>query len=293
MKKPVIILVDPNIDFLEALEIRLIHAFGYNVQYITMNDPSYLDTSADVIVIRDEFFSKLIDAKKIIISHDGDNPDTIAEEIINSLKIREPMTIGFLSATGGSGKTTLALLCSELAAKNKNVLYLNTEYIPSHTGYLHAPDLTDQDNSTKGSSLYEVIKPYLKTESFTYLPVSASMSIEAHKTILEGAIQSKDYDLILVDTDTMNERTSKILPLLDKTVLVIEQSEISIYRSNLLIRDIHPDFILCNKKIGHQRGFIDALDTDIPIIMIPYAADTQTLKEFKGLEKLLDQWTDK
>lgn len=289
MEKPVIILVDPNTDFMEALEIRLIHAFGYNVQYITMNDTSYLNTSADVIVIRDELFSKLVDAKKIIISHEGDNPDTIAEEIISSLKIKEPKTIGFLSATGGSGKTTLALLCSELAAKEKSVLYLNTEYIPSHTGYLHAPDLTDQDNASKGSNLYEVIKPYLKTESFTYLPISASMPIEAYKTMLEGALQSKDYDFILVDTDTMNERTSKIIPLFDKTVLVIEQNEISIYRSNLILKDIHPDFILCNKKIGHQKGFIDALDTDISVSLIPYTANTQSLKEFDGLKNLVYQ----
>lgn len=293
MEKPIIVLVDPNTDFLEDLEIRLMKAFGYNVQFITMTDLSYLNSAADIIVIRDTVYNEPVNAREIIITHEGSSAKSIADRIIQNLIIRNPKTIGFISGLGGAGKTTLALLFSEMLSADKSVLYLNTEFIPSHTGYLHASDLTDKDSPSKGASLYEVIKPYLQTNGFTYLPISASMSIEAYKTILEGAIKSKEYDFILVDTDVMNERTSKITSLFDKTVVITEQNENAIYRTNLLLKTIRPDYILCNKKIGHQRGFIDNLDTDVDVTMIPYANDTSSLKDFDGLKQIIQKWIEK
>ena len=87
MEKPIIVLVDPNTDFLEDLEIRLMKAFGYNVQFITMTDLSYLNSAADIIVIRDTVYNEPVNAGEIIITHEGSSAKSIADRIIQNLII--------------------------------------------------------------------------------------------------------------------------------------------------------------------------------------------------------------
>lgn len=168
------------------------------------------------------------------------------------------------SACGGTGKTTVALGISLSLTKNyKRVLYINAGRLQSFQRVLNNQSPISAGNvyaqlSTPTENIYEDIKHVIRKEQFCYLPpfkaalISLGLSYSIFEKIAVSAKKSNDYDYIVIDADTaFDDDKAGLLSLVDKVVIVTNQTETALFATNMLVSNINgvngeKYFFICN-----------------------------------------------
>lgn len=167
MKKPRIILADPDPSYIAPLQLKFVQMFFNQIELEIITQRDYYESlfstpqKADVLIVSEDFYDHSVRKHNIgkifLLAEQPDqggtgdlNVDRIfkytsIKEIVNeiigkspafaelgSLAKREPQIIVTYSAQGGVGKTTLSLgICGWLAKNFKKVLYINASRLQS------------------------------------------------------------------------------------------------------------------------------------------------------------------
>lgn len=185
------------------------------------------------------------------------NPGTILaramKEFGDGFTITNADTIVALvySANGGAGKTTIAMgICRKLADDYKKVLYINAERINSFQACLGSqftiPNSSVGELSTLSGDSFSKLKKIIKNDGFDYLPPfsaalsSLGLSFSVYEKIIEAAKKSKEYDVIVVDTDSVyDEEKARLITNADRVLLIANKTRFSIFSLNRLLSNIN------------------------------------------------------
>lgn len=168
------------------------------------------------------------------------------------------------SACGGTGKTTVALGISACLTKNyKRVLYINAGRLQTFQRVLNNRTPISSASvyaklANPSESIYEDIKHTIRIEQFSYIPpfkaaiISLGLSYSVYEKIALAAKKSNDYDYIVIDADTaFDDFKAQLLNMADKVLVITDQSEASVYATNMFVSNINginneKYFFICN-----------------------------------------------
>ena len=154
------------------------------------------------------------------------------------------------SASGGVGKTTIALGVSNAMAKSyNNVLYINAQRLNSFQHYLKnkstIPSNVISEFTSKEANLFGRINHIIRNENFNYLPPfgmalsSLNLDCTIFSELIKTAKATKQYDAIIVDTESVfNKKTADLITLADKVIIALNQTRQSVYATNMLLKNI-------------------------------------------------------
>lgn len=178
---------------------------------------------------------------------------------------RKTQIILVYSACGGVGRTTVAMGISTCLTKNyKKVLYINADRLQTFQRMLENQSaISSVELYTKlavnNKNVYKDLKHVIRKEIFSYLPpfkaalMSLGVSYEIYETIAVSAKVTDEYDYIVIDADTtFDEGKASLLNIADKVIIITEQSNTSVYSTNLLVSNINCTnsdkyIFVCNK----------------------------------------------
>lgn len=209
-KKPRIVVVDTDINYIFALETKFVEEFFGKVDIEIITDANYYRSlfespqNIDIMIVCEKMYDTNllkhnIENIFVMTEQDGDSYTaqlsanlmykyTNIKEIFNkivgisadSLKLekieQESKLVMFYSANGGTGKTSIALAISEALSKNyKKVLYINASYLQSFASHFKemTPILSRElytNFPLDSQDLYSELKAQIKKEQFSYLP---------------------------------------------------------------------------------------------------------------------------
>lgn len=235
--------------------------------------------NADVLVVSEELYSRDIQKHNIanifVLTEqvDAEGTDdliinklfkyTSIKEIYNQIistssgiidseiqKTKETLVVLVYSASGGVGKTTTALGISAcLAQSYKKVLYINAERINSFQHNLNnstpMPASIYPELKNANVDLFNRIRHVIRNEKFDYLPPfsaaisSLNIDYSIYGEIVKSAKLTKEYDVILVDTDSVfDSEKAALITQANKVVMVVEQSKNSVHAMNMLLKNM-------------------------------------------------------
>lgn len=292
MSKMRIIIADTEKKVVSALETKFLYELRDDVDLEVITDAEYFSAffskpqTADILVCGEELFAE--DIKKhgikkmfLLCEQAGtggtedlsiervlkySSPQAVMDQVLRghgTQKKKEPVIVLVYSASGGAGKTTVALgVCANLAKSYKRVLYLSAERIHAFQGRLKDPNtLTNQavaGIAGAGERMFAEIRPLLRNEGFDYLPPfpvalsSAGLSFRLFEAIASAAKRSGEYDYVVVDTDTVFDGDkASLITKADRVVMVLRQTRQDVFAMNMLVRnmscsDTAKYFFVCN-----------------------------------------------
>ena len=167
------------------------------------------------------------------------------------------------SANGGVGKTTVALGISKCLANNyKKVLYVNASRLQyssillNNSGYIMSIDIYANINNS--TNVYGLLKQVIENYGFNYLPpfrsslLSLNIDFSIFEKIVKSAIESNEYDYIILDSDNvLDEFKIHLIDISTKVIYVTNQEHVSANAlnsllSNINITDIDKYLVICN-----------------------------------------------
>ncbi len=299
-------MADSDYRYIAPLQIKFAEVFGQSIDLEVITEKHYFDAFfsspqiIDVLIMSDSLdYNNLRrhEILKLFVFKEGENSDTqkldyvilqkytnindvFIKIVSNSLGVlalpnnekKSPQIISFYSASGGAGKTTLALGVSSALTDNlKKVLYINASRIQTFQRFLKnkepISDMSFYINYKKLSKDFNGLKKQIKTEKFDYLPalksslITLGMPFSVFQVIADTAKNSGEYDYIIVDTDVcFDEANLAILKETDKVIVVATQCENSIYATNLFtqnISDITEDKYMFIYNMCNERNIIN------------------------------------
>lgn len=210
------------------------------------------------------------------------NPNIIIDQILKGTNLRqnnsEPITVLIYSANGGTGKTTVALgICAAMAKDYKRVLYINAERINTFQNRLHGsaniPNSMIKELMHPGEDIYQRIKHIIRKDGFDYLPPfsvaisSMGLSFSMYEKIALSAKNSRDYDVIVIDTDSVfDENKASLITKSDRVFVVLNQTKTSVFATNALLSNMNSAdsskfFFICNAYDSKKENAILSKDT--------------------------------
>lgn len=281
MSKPRIIIADTDASYILPLQLKFVEEFFDDAEIEIITDQEYFDAlfsspqKADVVIVSENLYSSNLQRHNIsylfelVEDYDAGATDelsitklmkyTSVKEIFNIIKGKsadvlniekkeeEPQIIMVYSASGGTGKTTIALGMSACLAKNyKKVLYINASNLQTFQRYMdNQSPITGSDLYTKighaNEDIYNEIKHVIRKEGFNYVPpfkaaiMSLGVKFDVYGLLAQSAKKSQDYDFIIVDSDSeFDNDKAKLMNIADKVIVVTRQTETSVYATNLL-----------------------------------------------------------
>lgn len=305
MLRPRVIIADEDADYIIPLQLKFVREFFNRIDLEIITDREYFlelfsrPQQADILIISNELYN--VSLQKHNIANIFVMLEQIEEggtEVLNAIKLfkytsvkevfneiigkssiirsidsedkKEPQIILVTSASGGAGKTTIAMGVAACLAKSyKRVLYINAAHLQSFQYMLdNDTAITSQDIYAKllapSDYIYSEIKHVIRQEIFCYLPafkaalMSLGISYSIYEKIAISAKKSKEYDFIIVDAEsTFDEYKSRLLDIADKVVIITEQTTNSVHAANAMISNIcgiSPDkyVFVCNKFKKHE-----------------------------------------
>lgn len=287
MAKPRIIIADTDVNYIIPLQLKFSEDFFEKVELEIVTDNEYFETlfstpqRADILIVSEELYSQSMQRHNI--SHifvmneqyeDEQTADlnvnhifkyTSIKEIFNEitgksadvLKLdkaskQETQVVLFYSASGGAGKTTVAMGVSASLTKNyKRVLYINAarlqvfqHMLENHSAITAAEVYAKLATATE--NIYSDIKHVIRKELFSYLPpfkaalMSLGINYSVYEKIIVSAKKSGDYDFIIVDADvSFDEDKAALFNIADKVMVITNQSLASVLATNILVANIN------------------------------------------------------
>lgn len=287
MAKPRIIIADTDISYIIPLQLKFVEDFFEKVDLEIVTDNEYFETlfstpqRADILIVSEKLYSQAMQRHNIshifVMNEQYEEEQTAdlninhifkytsIKEIFNEitgksadvLKIekngkQETQVVLFYSASGGTGKTTVAMGVSASLTKNyKRVLYINAARLQVfHHMLENHSAITAADIYAKlaaaNDNIYSDIKHVIRKELFSYLPpfkaalMSLGLNYSVFEKIIVSAKKSGDYDFIIVDADvSFDEDKAALLNIADKVVVVTNQTFASVLATNILVSNIN------------------------------------------------------
>ena len=287
MAKPRIIIADTDMSYIVPLQLKFVEDFFEKVDIEIITELGYYEQffnipqKVDILIVSEKLYSQsmqLHNISHIFVMNEQYEEEQIADlnvnhifkytsikEIFNEiigksadvLKIeknekKETQVVMIYSASGGTGKTTVALGVSAALTKNyKRVLYINAERLQTFQHMLeNRSSITTMDIYAKlvvaEGDIYSEIKHVIRKELFSYIPPfkAALMSLGLRYNVFEKLIlsakKSGDYDFIIVDADiTFDEDKASLFNLSDKVVFIVNQTFSSVFATNVLVTNIN------------------------------------------------------
>lgn len=195
------------------------------------------------------------------------NPKVVMDQVLKGTSFRqnknEPVIVLVYSACGGAGKTTVSMgICAAMAKDFKRVLYINAERINTFQNKLHGsaniPNSMIKDLAHPGDDIYQRIKHVIRKDGFDYLPPfsvaisSMGLSFNVYEKIALSAKNSRDYDVIVIDTDPVfDENKASLIAKADRVLIVLNQTRSSVFATNTLLSNMNSGdsskfFFVCN-----------------------------------------------
>lgn len=292
MAKPRIIIADTDINYIFPIQLKFVEEFFDKIDIEIISDEGYYrelfstPQKIDILIVSEDLYSLEVQRHNIahifVMSEQNEEEQTsdlnvnhifkytsikeIFNEIIsksaNVLKIdskenQETQIIMVYSASGGTGKTTVATgLCASLTKNYKRVLYINAAHLQvfqhmfeNHSAIAAAEVYANLAMSTDNiyyDNVYVDIKHIIRKELFSYLPpfkatlMALGLKYAVFKKVIETAKTSGDYDFIVVDADvTFDEDKAALLNMADKIIVVVKQSIASVLATNIFLANIN------------------------------------------------------
>lgn len=287
MAKPRVMIADSDINYIIPLQMKFAEDFFEKVDVEIITDPAYFrqlfaaPQQADILIVSEELYDPSL--RRHNIAHiflmteqfeEGKTGDlrlkyiykyTSIKEIFNEItgnsadvlklagkKQQQTQVVLVCSASGGTGKTTVALGISASLTKNyKRVLYINAARLHSFQYLLESPaPITSPDVYAKltvaGENIYSEIKHVLRKELFRYLPpfkaalMSMGLQYSVYEKLVRSAKESGEYDFIIVDADVaFDEDKASLISLADKVMVVTNQSVAAVTATNVLVTNVN------------------------------------------------------
>ena len=287
MAKPRIIIADTDISYIIPLQLKFVEDFFEKVDLEIVTDNEYFETlfstpqRADILIVSEKLYSQAMQRHNIshifVMNEQYEEEQTAdlninhifkytsIKEIFNEitgksadvLKIekngkQETQVVLFYSASGGTGKTTVAMGVSASLTKNyKRVLYINAarlqvfhHMLENHSA-ITAADVYAKLAAANGN-IYSDIKHVIRKELFSYLPpfkaalMSLGLNYSVFEKIIVSAKKSGDYDFIIVDADvSFDEDKAALLNIADRVVVVTKQTFAAVLATNILVSNIN------------------------------------------------------
>lgn len=287
MAKPRIIIADRDVNYIFPLQNKFVEEFFGEIELEIITEEEYFDNlfktpqHIDILIISEDMYDPSIrkhDIANIFLMTEQYEDDhtvelnanrifkyTSIKEIFNEiisksadeLKIKtkskqEPQIVLVYSASGGTGKSTVAIGVSAALSKNhKKVLYINAAHLQSFKHFLsNQAEIMSSDVyaklTTNSDTIYEDIKHMIRKEQFNYLPPfkAALMSLGIKYSIFEhialSAKRSQEYDYIIIDSDiSFDEDKASLFNIADKIVIVTAQTMSAISATNTLAANVN------------------------------------------------------
>lgn len=297
MTKPCIVLADLDANYIVPLENKLVETFVDQIDLEIITDKEYYEwyfsspRKIDTLIVSGTLYNVNLQRHNIsdifVLEENMDEPkytDNVvpifkyssAKEIINQIlyrssqmldiqfKDKETQLIVVTSPIGGSGKTTTSLsVARSLANAHKRVFYLSTDVVQSFSFYMEnknpLPIEFQHAFNQSDDILYKTIKPFLRKESFVYLPPlgrttsSLGLDYQIYNRIIKAARKAKEYDFIIVDTDIqLDQYRAEMINNADKVIINVLQDRYATMQTEFLTRNIdctnkEKFLFVCNK----------------------------------------------
>lgn len=321
MQRPLVLLADSDPRYLRSLELKFLKELGGHIELEVITDNHYfkkyfsLPRSIDVMAVSEEMYSSTLSTHNIrhlfILTEkenkDEDNTDkpgqcifkytncnVIFEEMLKMAYSIPGMlqadrntvkTVLVTSASGGAGKTTLAMGLSHcLAAGKKRVLYLDAERIHSFSRRIKDNSFADDEVYrlllTYTQGIYSELSRFIYKGIFDYIPpfkaalTTLGIPFEFYFSFIKEAKETQDYDVIIIDTDSVfDENKARLMTLSDTIIIVVKQDGNSIFTTANMVKNLKLDeryIFVCNDYIEGEDNFFLAPDEKIPFLINEY-----------------------
>ncbi len=287
MTKPRIVIADTDVTFIIPLQLKFVEDFFEKMDLEIVTDNKYFETlfsspqRIDILIVSEDLYSETLqrhNISHIFVMNEQHEEERTADltvnrifkytsikEIFNEitgksanvLKLekagkQETQIVLFYSASGGTGKTTVAMGVSAALTKNyKRVLYVNAAHLQVFQHMLENHSVITAGDvyaklASATDSVYSEIKHVIRKEQFSYLPpfkaalMSLGLSYSVFEKIIASAKKSSEYDFIVVDADvTFDEDKAVLLNIADKVIVVTNQNLASVLATNVLVSNIN------------------------------------------------------
>lgn len=299
MGKKRVILADTEENVLSALEIKFLYELDESVELEIITDARYFEElfskpqNVDVLVCGESLFDLELKKHNIqdvfllteSVEESGtadelmvkkifkySSPQEIMNQVIygssgdlkNIKKLtKEPILVLVYSASGGTGKTTVAMgVCGSLVKSYNKVLYINAERINSFHRWLNntasVPNSIASELATAKDDVFHRIRHAIRTEKFDYFPPlpfalsSLNLDVSIYEKLAISAKASGNYDVIVVDTDSVfDSAKATLITKADRVLMIVNQSKSAVLAMNELVRNMNCNdnekfFFVCN-----------------------------------------------
>lgn len=313
MEKPRIVIIDDDFSYIIPLQSKFVYEFLDDVEIEIITSEDYIETffqklqKINVLIMNKKFYTASLVKHEInhifIMTEEQDDQTTYTNgehlifkytnvkgiflEIvgISELKIprkrdkQKPKIVLVTSASGGVGKTTIALgIAAALSDMYKRVLYIEASRLQSFQYFMQDDSpIVNQYIYEKlmqpDKGLYQSIKGQIRNEKFDYMPpfkatlMSFGIEYRIFGQIARAAKESGDYDYIIIDADsTFDEMKANMIRMADYVLMITEPCSQSIYETNLLVSNISNNssgkyLFICNKFDAENQKTLNVADT--------------------------------
>ena len=335
MSRPRIIMADTDVNYIQSLQLKFIEEFFEKIDLEIITERKYFDElfsvpqKAEILVVSEDLYESSLqrhNISKVFLMVEQDENDGTEElnvnkifkyssikEIFNEIlgksasvlnvesdEKQEPQIIVVTSASGGVGKTTVAMGLSASLAKNyKKVLYINSEQLqtfqyllknqtPIASTEVYAKFVREKEEA------YKEVKYLIRTEIFSYLPpfkaalMSLGMSVDIYSTLAAAAKKSGDFDFVVIDTDSVfDNKKAKLLSMADKVIFVTNQNKMSVMATNVLAENINginseKYFYICNNFEENKENTLSMSEVPLRFSINEYIGHIEDYDKLKS-----------
>ena len=310
MNKPRVIIADEDAGYIIPLQHKFAIEYADVIDLDIITERDYFLTlfskpqNADVLIISEGLYDSSVqrhNISNIFVMMDGDADDSATSELninrlnkytsvkeifneiiskcsvtlnLSNVEKKETQIILVTSASGGVGKTTVALGIAGCLTRNyKRVLYINACNLQNFQFYMNNSEPVSSPEIyarllNAGENIYSDLKHVIRKESFSYLPafkaalMSLGLNCSVYEKIVLSAKNSSDFDYIVVDTESaFDECKADLINISDKVIIVTDQSSIGVMSTNNLVTNVNgiasdKYVFVCNKFIKNASNAI-------------------------------------
>lgn len=298
MEKPRIVIIDDDFSYVIPLQSKFIYEFMDNVELEVITERDCMQSffeglqKIDILIIDQKLYfdeiskhqikhifvlgedeKELKKSNQIYTFYKYTNVTEVFLKIVGvgNLKIpiktdtRKSQIVLITSASGGTGKTTIALgMARALSDMYQRVLYIEASHLQTFQYFMDNKEPIESSIIYKKLTKiekqnYANVRGELRTEHFTYMPpikapiMSFGINYNVFGAIAKAARESGEYDFVILDTDSIFDETkAAMMNMADKVMIVTEPNSKSIYSTNKLVQSINNSdaekyCYICNK----------------------------------------------
>lgn len=331
IKKVVFISTDE--DYVAALEYRISEIIGKNAELEFITSKEYLKEylsvpkRIDILVMPESMRGIALDKINIDrvfyltehnISEDTSDKDdtiykyasvrTIVEKLDENLfseaiadKKKGTKTISIFSASGGCGKTLVALsVAQNLSRKGNRVLYINTLDMQDFEFYLETRHKLS-DNFTYQCTIniknaLKMVENEIKTEGFDYLPafrklpITYHIELETYLDIIKYIKSRNTYDYIVVELSAqLSAIKIAFMQECERNLIVTTQDEVAIKKLEAFLANMYnmnnSVTILCNRCSDSRVNYLEVSSLSSMYEISEYVEENNRSLTFEDVRK--------